>query len=217
MPKVTPLEDRYRWAPNAGSTGRYVNRATGRYVSELSVRADLDTYIVNKNAGLDALANQLRNREISLADWQLQMRNEMRNMHNAAAMVAKGGREQMTYADWGRTGRELRSQYEYLDKWAADIASGKAPIDGRLNTRATLYGDASRGTYEQQRRVMAADKGNEEECRILHSAESCDDCAKWEVNVLGWQPIGTLPKIGDSICRTRCRCTMEFRVAPQSK
>ncbi len=210
MPKVTPLEERYRWAPNAGSTGRYVNRATGRYASELSVRADLDTYIANKNAGLDALANQLRNREISLADWQLQMRNEMRNMHNAAAMVAKGGREQMTHADWGRTGRELRFQYGKLDDWAAQIASGEAPMDGRLAQRAKLYGNAARGTYEQERRAMAADKGNDEEMRILHAKESCKGC----IAIAGyWAPIGTLPKLGSQECASNDQCTFEYRRA----
>lgn len=208
MPKVAPLEERYRWLPNAGSTGRYVNRATGRFVSELSVRADLDTYIANKNAGLDALANQLRNREISLADWQLQMRAEMRNMHNAAAMVAKGGREQMTHADWGRTGRELRSQYEYLDKWAAQIANGEAPLDGRFNARAKLYGNAARGTYEQERRAVAADKGNDEEMRILHAKESCNGCKTYSGY---WAPIGDLPKLGTQDCTTNCLCTFEYR------
>ena len=211
MPKVTPLEERYAWLPNAGSTGRYRDRATGRFVKELQVRADLDKYIDAKNTRLDALANQLRNREISLADWQLQMRNEMRMMHNNAAMVAKGGKAQMTQADWGRTGRELRSQYEYLDKWAADIASGKVPLDGRLAQRAKLYGQAARGTYEQSRRAQAADKGNEEEQRILHAAESCVDCIQYAA--LGWQPIGSLPKIGDSQCRSRCRCTFSYRAS----
>ena len=191
MPKVTPLEERYAWLPNAGSTGRYQDRATGRFVKELQVRADLDKYIDAKNTRLDNLANQLRNREISLADWQLQMRNEMRMMHNNAAMVAKGGKAQMTQADWGRTGRELRTQYEYLDKWAKDIASGKAPLDGRLNWRAKLYGNATRGTYEQERRAMAADKGNDEEMRILHAKESCKGptgCTTFPI--LGSVPIG---------------------------
>ena len=212
MPKVTPLEERYAWQPNAGSTGRYRDRATGRYVSELNVRGDLDKYIDAKNSHLDDLANQLRNREISLADWQLQMRNEIRNMHNAAAMVAKGGRDQMTNADWGRTGRELRTQYEYLDKWAADIASGKAPLDGRANVRAQLYGDASRSTYEQNRRATAATNRSQLERRILHAAESCADCLQYAA--LGWQPIGTLPRIGQSQCRTNCKCTFEYSTGP---
>lgn len=208
MPKVIPLEDRYAWKPNAGSTGRYQDRATGRYVSELNVRGDLDKYIDAKNTNLDALANQLRNREISLADWQLQMRNEIRNMHNAAAMVAKGGRDQMTYADWGRTGRELRNQYAYLDKWAADIASGKVKLDGRLAQRAKLYGQAARGTYEQQRRTMAAAGGNTEEMRILHAKESCDGC----IAIAGyWAPIGSLPDIGSQECGSNDQCTFDYR------
>ena len=204
----TPLEERYAWNPASGTTGRYRDRATGRYVSELNVRGDLDKYIDAKNSVLDDLANQLRNREISLADWQLQMRNEIRNMHNAAAMVAKGGRNQMTYADWGRVGQRLRFQYGKLDDWARDIASGKAPIDGRLNWRARLYGQAARGTYEQQRRAMAAEKGNDEEMRILHAKESCNGC----IAIAGyWAPIGTLPDIGSQECSTNDMCTFEYR------
>ena len=208
MPKTPPITERYAWKPNMGSTGRYMDRATGRIVSELTVRADLDQYIVNKNARLDALANQLRNREISLADWQLRMRTELREAHNAAAMIAKGGREQMTQADWGRVGRELRFQYGKLDDWAKQIASGDAPMDGRLNWRARLYGQASRGTYEQERRAMAADKGNDEEMRILHAKESCKGC----IAIAGyWAPIGTLPKIGSQECSTNDLCTFDYR------
>lgn len=207
-----PLEQRYGWQPGKGAAGRYRDRATGRFVSELTVRGDLDKYIDAKNAKLDSLTTQLRNREISLADWQTQMRNEIRTAHTNAAMVAKGGRDQMTNADWGRTGRELRTQYEYLDKWAADIASGKVKLDGRANVRAQLYGDASRGTYEQNRRAAAATNGNNLERRILHAAESCQDCIEYAGR--GWQPIGTLPVIGASICRTNCKCTFEYSIGP---
>lgn len=210
MPKQPlPLEDRYGWQPGAGAAGRYRDRATGRFVSELTVRGDLDKYIDAKNAKLDSLTTQLRNREISLADWQTQMRNELRTAHTNAAMVARGGRDQMTNADWGRTGRELRTQYEYLDKWAADIASGKVKLDGRANIRAQLYGDASRSTYEQNRRAVASVNGYTQERRILHAKESCTDCLEYAAR--GWQPIGTLPRIGESVCRTNCKCTFEYK------
>src|SRR5574343_416241 len=176
-----PLEQRYGWQPGAGAAGRYRDRATGRFVSELTVRGDLDKYIDAKNAKLDSLTTQLRNREISLADWQTQMRNELRTAHTNAAMVARGGRDQMTNADWGRTGRELRTQ---------------------------LYGDASRKTYEQNRRAAAATNGNNLERRILHAAESCQDCIEYAGR--GWQPIGTLPRIRQNQCRTKRKCTMIF-------
>ncbi len=42
MPKRPPLEERYQWNPLSGGTGRYRDRATGRYVAEKAVRADID-------------------------------------------------------------------------------------------------------------------------------------------------------------------------------
>ena len=204
-----PLEERYRWYSGQGRTGRYRDAVTGRFVSQLRVRADIDGYIDNSKTYLDALANQLRNREISLAEWQTAMRSEIKSMHLSTSMAAHGGRAQMTPADWGRAGQEIRAQYEYLDRFAAEIASGRVGLDGRLNVRAQMYAEAARGTYEQEGRRMAAQASLTQERRILHAAESCTDCIEYAGR--GWQPIGTLPRIGQSQCRVNCRCTFEYR------
>lgn len=208
MPSI-PLAERYRWLPTAGKTGRYYDNVARRFVGERTVRLDLDRYIQDCNRGIDDLAWKLRRGEVSLAEWQLAMREQIKAMHLTSAMVAKGGREQMTQADWGRAGREIRRQYEYLDRFAGQVAKGEWPLDGRLNTRAKLYGDAARKTYEQQRRAMGIEKSLTEERRILHAQESCPDCIEYAGR--GWQPIGSLPVLGDSICRTNCKCTFEFR------
>ena len=211
MPKQTPqlpLNERYRWLPTAGKTGRYYDNQTKRLTSWLDVRRDIDKYIDSSNKVVDGLANQLRNREISLAEWQTAMRDNMRAMHRNTAMAAKGGRAQMTQADWGRVGQELRFQYGKLDNFAKQIASGEVKLDGRINWRAKLYGEASRGTHEQEKRSMSSMKGLTEEMRILHSKESCNGCQK---NAGFWAPIGTLPKIGSQDCATSCLCTFDFR------
>lgn len=210
MPKQPlPLEDRFGWYPGQGKTGRYRDNATGRFVSQMRVRSDIDGYIDNSKTRIDALANQLRNRQISLAEWQTSMRQEIKAMHLNTSMVAHGGRAQMTQADWGRAGQQLRQQYQYLDRFAADIASGKVSLDGRLNVRAGMYAESARGTYEQETRRVSAQSGLTEERRILHAKESCGDCVEYAGR--GWQPIGTLPRIGDSQCRVNCRCTFEYR------
>lgn len=212
MPKQTPqlpLNERYRWLPTAGKTGRYYDNQTKRLTSWLDVRRDIDKYIDSSNKVIDGLANQLRNREISLAEWQAAMREQVKAMNLNTAMAAHGGRANMTQADWGRAGQQIRTQYEYLDKFAKDIADGKVKLDGRLNTRAQLYGDAARGTHEQEKRRVAANAGLTEERRLLHARESCVDCmtyAGW-----GWRPIGTMPRIGESRCRTNCKCTFSYR------
>ncbi len=212
MPKQQtplPLNERYRWLPTAGKTGRYYDNQTKRLVSWLDVRADIDKYIASSNKAIDALANQLRNREISLAEWQTGMRDQIKAMHLNTAMAAHGGRQNITQADWGRAGQQIRAQYEYLDKFAKDIASGKVKLDGRLNVRAKLYGEAARGTHEQERRRASARAGLTEERRILHAKESCTDCITYAG--YSWRPIGTLPPIGQSACRTNCQCTFSYR------
>lgn len=210
MPKQPlPLESRYSWYAGQGGTGRYRDNASGRFVSQLRVRGDIDGYIDNSKTRIDALTNQLRNREIGLAEWQTSMRQEVKAMHLNTSMAAHGGRAQMTPADWGRSGQQIRQQYQYLDKFAADIASGKVGLDGRLNVRAGMYAEAARGTHEQEMRRMAAQSGMTQERRILHAKESCGDCIEYAGR--GWQPIGSLPRIGDSQCRVNCRCTFEYR------
>ena len=83
-------------------------------------------------------------------------------------------------------------------------------MDGRLAQRAKLYGNAARGTYEQERRAMAADKGNDEEVRILHAKESCKGCIAYAGY---WAPIGTLTRIGSQDCVGNCLCSMLYRRA----
>jgi hypothetical protein len=57
--------------------------------------------------------------------------------------------------------------------------------------------------------------GGQQERRFLHAAEHCPDCV--DVAGRGWVPIGTLPRIGDSQCRTRCRCTFSYRASGASE
>ncbi len=137
------------------------------------------------------------------------MREEIKDMHRTGATIARGGHKQMTQADWGWTGPQVRKQYEYLDNFANDIVSGKQPLDGRMIQRSKLYGQAARGTHEDMKRRMSAQSGFDEERRMLGAADHCDDCL--EATGRGWQKIGTLPRIGDSQCTTNCHCRFVFR------
>ncbi len=58
--------------------------------------------------------------------------------------------------------------------------------------------------FAQERRILGRPK-----------TEHCPDCPP--IAALGWQPIGTLPMIGDTECGGLCLCHFEFRVDPASK
>lgn len=210
MPKrALPLEERYQWNPFAGGTGRYRDRQSGRFIAEKAVRADIDTYIDNRNLNIERHSQDLVDGRINVTEWQGRMREEIKDMHRTGSTVARGGHKQMTQADWGWTGPQMKKQYAYLDNFADDIISGKQPMDGRMIQRSKLYGQAARGTHEDMKRRMSAQAGFDEERRLLGAADHCGCCL--EQAGMGWQPIGTLLKIGACTCTTNCHCRFIFR------
>ena len=133
----------YRWEPNAGVSGRYRDTSTGRYVQGAAVRRELDRYLDNSDPA-KALAEALRGRQLSVADWEVAMRRHVKNVNLNAIALERGGWANLTPADFGRVGQIVREQYAYLKGFAADIASGKQRLDGTLGTRAKLYSQAAR-------------------------------------------------------------------------
>jgi carbohydrate-selective porin OprB len=200
----------YTW----DARSRRYRSAQGRFVSAAAVRAELDKSIDAAGRAMREASDALREGRMSLAAWELRMAEEIRNSHLASTALAKGGWSRMTPSDYGRAGREIRRQYEYLRKFAAQIASGQQKLDGTLGRRAELYLNAARGQYEETRRRDEAERGMDEEARIRHARDSCDTCITEAAK--GWQPIGTLRAIGDGICLSRCKCTFIYRAAEVS-
>lgn len=202
-------DTRYRWDAR---NGRYRDATTGQYVPEPVVRQALDQVIGAAGQRATDLSKGLVEGRVSLADWQEQMRATLKPLHAGAYMAAHGGRAQMTQSDYGRLGAGLKKQYGFLNRFAAQVASGEQKLDGSLVARAQLYTEAARGTFEDQRRAEMGTRGYQAERRVLHPADHCEDCVEFAAR--GWAPLRSLPRIGDSICHTRCHCTMEFRRAP---
>lgn len=195
----------YRYSERAG---RYV-AANGRFVNRAAVRAELDRTLDNASKALKAITQQYRDGAINVLEWREAMAAQIKTVHLAAAAAAKGGWAEMSQADYGRVGQQLRKQYEYLDRFAWQVASGEQKPDGTMLRRAAMYGQAGRQTFHETERREQATRGFDEERRVRHAKDSCDDCIEYAA--LGWQPTGTLPPIGESQCRTYCLCTFEYR------
>lgn len=204
--RPSPLTPDYRWNETAG---KYIG-SNGRFVRFRAVRDALDATAKASGENIRALTESLRAGQLSVGEWESAMLREIKLMHTASAAAARGGWAQMSQADWGAAGRQIRDQYGYLHNFAQEMASGKQPMNGRVNVRADLYVEAARDTFEEMRRRY--EKNNNamtEERRVLAAAENCNGCI--EQAGKGWQPIGTLPRIGSQECRTRCKCTFEYR------
>ena len=200
-----PLLTGYGW-----NGTRYYDLDTGKFVSNAAVREGLETVMDASALQMNTLTQQLIDGGISLADWQTGMMQQIKITHTTSAALSQGGWGAMTSSDWGATGQLIRAQYDYLRNFAAEIASGKQPLDGRALVRADMYADAANGTYEEMNRRSAITDGFDEERRILEDTiNACDGCI--EQAGLDWQPIGTLDPIGAEECATRCRCEFTFR------
>lgn len=155
-----------------------------------------------------AASQRLREGAISLQDWQRTMMRETKSIHLYSAAAAKGGWAKMDFADYGRMGPAVRSQYGYLDRFSRQIASGEAPMDGRLIQRTRLYAQSGRSSYHIMEARDKAARGFTHERNLLAPVESCGDCiAETDRD---WVPIGTLIPVGQRQCVSNCACTIEY-------
>jgi len=197
----------YRWQPNAGASGRYQDAATGRFASGATVRRELDRYLDTADPAR-ALAEALRGRQVSLADWELGMRRVVKSTHLNAIALERGGWANMRPQDYGRAGQIIREQYSYLRGFAGDITSGKQRLDGTLGRRAQLYTQAGRESFYRSKHANLA-PGIDMVRSIKHARDSCRDCeylnGKW---FRVGDPAYSLP--GRRQCTKNCRCSEEY-------
>ncbi|MGI8765690.1 MAG: hypothetical protein ACR2KM_04130 [Gemmatimonadaceae bacterium] len=204
---VRPASDprsRYTWDR---ASARY-RAASGRYVGAQDVRHALDEAIVSANDRITLLSERLRTRKISVDEWQLGMRQAVKETQLYGAASARGGWAQMSPADYGAVGRRVRDQYAYLDRFAADIRAG-LPTDGQFLSRARMYGASARVSMEAVVRDEAILRGATEGRSVLHVAEHCAQCV--DEAAAGFRPVDEVAPIGSRTCGVYDRCTMEYR------
>jgi hypothetical protein len=199
---------RYQWNPSAGAGGRYRDTRTGRFVAGSVVRKELDAYLVASDNVAKALAGQLRDRAISLADWELAMRAEIKRTHLNAIALERGGWANMRPADFGRSGQIIREQYGYLSRMANDIATGKQRLDGTLDRRARLYIEAGRNSmYRSKAANMSAKVTHQRSIRTKR--DSCWQCVDLDRRVFRIND-PSFPLPGRRVCLHNCGCHIEY-------
>ena len=101
---------------------------------------------------------------------------------------------------------------DIVDTTSQVITVEPAPITpGQFIARAESYGNSAWQAAQRINRGQAMLHGIfKAERRILGhpKTEHCDDCPP--LAALGWQPIGTLPAIGESECGHLCLCHFEY-------
>lgn len=210
--RTSPLTPRYYWDDR---TSQYHDQVTKRFVARLDVRKALDIAVKITMSDFRAIASQLQQGQMSLADFQLQGEALIKRIHVLEAAAARGGWAQMTASDWGWVGQRVRVQYDYWRNFMNDIATGKQRLDGRFLRRVDMYANAGRTTFEEMTRRMMRGKGMNYVRRVLGEAEHCHEGERpgcLEEEAKGWFEIDdpAYVPIGNATCLTGCQCTQIF-------
>lgn len=104
---------------------------------------------------------------------------------------------------------KVDEQATYLWAFVLALGAGAVLLDGNFFRRSQMYAEAARGTYYNELGKLLGGTGITQERRVLGVAEHCVDCVEYAGR--GWQPLGSLPVLGDSRCLVNCRCTFEYR------
>jgi len=164
---------------------------------------------------MDVLANQLRSGSIDLITWEVRMRREVKVVATYSGAAAKGGWAQMTEADYGRVGRYVQDQYRFLRGFMRDVATGRQPLNGTVNSRSKLYSEAGRPLYHLMERAENRVRGNLQRRNIRGATDSCAGCVA--ASDAEWVDIddASVPEIGDRECGNRCKCEWEYRAGEE--
>lgn len=205
-----PLLPDYRWNQAAG---RYIG-PNGRFLSQQTIRGELDKAIDNVTDRLVSLSRDFRTGAIDGRTWQVESMRLIKQTHLLGAAMEKGGWNQLTQSDFGRVGQIVRGEYAYFNNLVKQLESGEQRLDGTLDSRMRLYGQAGRGTYHKFETESRFIQGYDEERRILNGRDNCKTSKRpgcKEEAAKMWVPIGTGTPIGSCTCLSNCRCGKSYR------
>jgi len=124
---------------------------------ESDQRRALELYQEGFKRRTDDLARQLRAGELSVAEWELAMRDEIRDLHVGATVIGRGGdRRSVSFSEWGRVGAYIKQQYRFLHGFAQTVersamdaltGQGDFPTQAYLNWRSNLYAGGGKASY----------------------------------------------------------------------
>lgn len=205
-----PLLPEYRY--NAAA-GRYI-APNGQFVGQQVIRTELDKALDNVTDRLVLLARDFRAGGIDGRTWQIESMKLIKQSHLIGGALEKGGWNFLNNSDFGRVGQIVRQEYQYFNNLIKQLESGQQRLDGTLDSRMRLYGQAGRGTYHKFEREDRFTQGYDEERSILHGRDNCKSSKRpgcIEQAALGWQEIGKMVPIGSRTCLSNDRCSVSYR------
>jgi hypothetical protein len=206
-----PNQSRFTWNQ---ATRRYRDGATGRFVPQQTVFRELNRVIRVSERRMALVADGYREGRMSLVEFKLAMRLEVKTLHVATAIVSNGGLRQMDSRAWGEVGARLRSEYAYLNRFGRELSSGRLARDSkRVRARARSYAANARMQFWQVTNARLLETGLTVLARRRKGAVQTEHCAGCtRASSSAFVPLSQLPAIGTMECAWFCQCFFEYKI-----
>jgi hypothetical protein len=154
---------------------------------------------------------------VSSREFQVRMAEQITLSHNVNAVLAAGGFAAMTFALWNYAAERTRNEQVFAVRLAAEINRGTVSPAQAIN-RTSQYAKATYPTFAGTTDKRERAKGTIEARRILDPR--AEHCARDETRGTpgcpelvseDYEPIEDVVAIGESTCRSNCRCWIEYR------
>lgn len=191
------------------NSGQYRDLKTGRFVGRSRVLKLLDQEVQRTEVRLAAQTRLLAQGRLTLSEWQTQMAETLKASHLRMAMFASGGREHLESRHYGAIGHQLKRQYEFLDRFAQDLATGRLTTAQAVR-RSRLYGKSVRLTFFRVENLTRQLEGFTVGRRLLDpQARHCGDCIQHQRPE--WVAIDEIVSPGTACaCQNQCRCQVFY-------
>jgi len=187
-------------------------RMTGSIVNWRTIRTSIDTTLGRSQPDMQALCNGLRGGDVTLAAWQQQMTDAIKNAGIAAGIQAAGGVGNLDANTVAIIENNIREQLAYLDNFARAIGDGMT-LDGTVCRLMKMYTQAARGLFHEVESYLMGQEGFDLEINVLGATENhCDGSGSCiEETAKGWQLRGSGTPIGSRTCLSNCNCHWQYR------
>jgi len=189
-------DSKYQWDRKS----RRFRDPSGKYVSQTRIKSIKNKIVDAEKKNAATLASRAVDGSMSPELFVRTMRALLRQTTLMEYMLGRGGLNAMTNSDNGRVGSMLRRQYQYLNRFAADIEAGLLTVE-QAQRRAEMYIETARNSYERGQAaswdirlpeypprhvncacswaISAHGSGKDREIRAywrVNSANVCDEC-----------------------------------------
>lgn len=182
----------------------------GRLVPPQRTARLFEKGLSDRTGQIEAATDRLLAGKMTPREWQLVMRDVMKDAHLEARMLGVGGKANMGAADYGSVGGRLAEQYQALGVLSQDLVSGRLSAAQVRQRALNRVGSIVRESYRRGTERVELRAGYAEERNLLEpSADHCEDCLAEQAR--GWVSTGSIKPIGQRRCAGNCACEVERR------